>query len=143
MFGKVVEDRPAVQAFEGWLAGAHGLQQIAPAAILLLAEHDHKSPQGIRPVFAERRGQRVDAESTVGLLGEDADAGQGAEDPVQRPRRHAGRGGELLRRPRASRQMVGDPKLRGDVDRSRDPRAHGHLDELLRGLRFAHARLPF
>ena len=120
VFGQIVEDRPAVQAFEGRLAGADGLEQVAPAAILLLAQHDRKRPQGFRSVRAEGRGQRIKAEPPVVLPGEDANAGQGAEDPVQRPRCRAGRGGrggELLGRPRAVRQKIGDLELRGDVDR--------------------------
>jgi hypothetical protein len=44
------------------------------------------------------------------------EAGQGAEDPVQRPGRHAGRSGQLLRRPRAVLEVVGNLELRGDVD---------------------------
>ena len=75
--------------------------------------------------------------------GEDADAGQGAEDPVQRLGRHAGGFSERLDQLRAVRQEIGDSELRGNVDCPRDPGADDHLDELLRGLRFAHVQLPF
>jgi len=52
------------------------------------------------------------------------------------------RGGEVLGRPRAVRQAVGDPELGGDVDRPRGPVAGDHPGESLPGLRLAHVRLP-
>jgi hypothetical protein len=143
VIAQVGEERPAVQAVEGRFAGADGLEQVVPAAILLFADHDGERPQGLGPALAEGLGQRVEAEAPAGLLGEDAGAGQGAEQPVQRPGRHPDLDGQLLRRARAVLQVVGDSELRGGVDRPRDPGANDHLEQLLRGLRFAHVRLPF
>jgi hypothetical protein len=51
--------------------------------------------------------------------------------------------GEFIGPAWACHHVVGDPKLRRDIDRSRDPRTHCHLDQPLRGLRFAHIRLAF
>ena len=82
VLAQVVEDRPAVQAVEGRLAGEHGLEQVVPAAILLLADHYRERPQRLRPAFAEGVGQRVEAEPPVCVPGKDADAGQGTEQPV-------------------------------------------------------------
>lgn len=143
VFAQIVEDRPAEQPLEGRLAGPHGLEQVAPAAMLLLAQHDRHRPHGIRPILAEELGRRVEAESSVGLLGEHALVGQGAENSIQRPGRHADRGGDLSGRPRAGRQVVGDPELRGGVDRPRHPGADDPLEDLLPGLSFTHGRSPF
>ena len=140
---QVVEDRLPVHAIERGLAAADGLGQVVPAAMQLLAHHDRERPQGARAGLAEGLGQRIEPEAPIGLLGKDADARQGAEDPIQRPGRHAGRGGQFLGRPRAVRQSVGNPELRGEVDRPRGPAAGDHLGELLPGMRLAHVRLPF
>lgn len=72
---------------------------------MIVNAHNESDPRSQRGL-----GHWVEAESPVGLLGEDANTGQGAEDPVQRPGRHA-RGDREFLGPRAIRQPVGDPEL--------------------------------
>ena len=58
MLAQVVEDRLAVEAVEGGLAGADALQQVAPAAVVLLAHHDRHRPLRAGHVATKALGER-------------------------------------------------------------------------------------
>ena len=75
MLAQVLEDRLAVEAVEGGLAGADALQQVAPGVVMLVAHHDGHRPLRAGHVLAEALGQRGLGEPLVFVLREDADAG--------------------------------------------------------------------
>jgi hypothetical protein len=68
------------------------------------------------------------------VLGEHADAGQKAQQPIQLPGVDARRRREVRRRLRAVREQIGDAELGGDADGLGHQPAGDQLEHLLRRL---------
>jgi hypothetical protein len=115
---QVLEEARAVGALERRLARGGAVQQLAPRPpVPVLAVEDRPGAQRVGRVPPQRRGEGRELEAAGFGLGEDALAGEEAEHAVQRRGVRAGRARQLLDAPRAVRQQVGEPELRGDVQR--------------------------
>ena len=97
---------------------------------MFVARHERESPLGVGDVRLQRFGQRRERELARRAFGEDADAGQGAEQAIER----VGIGGGFLRElvdgARAGGDKVGDAELGGGVDGLGEPVAGDHAVEL-------------
>jgi len=81
VFRQELEDRFAVDVVEGDLAGLDAVKQLAPGAVMFLAHHDHQRALGARHAAqAFRHGSQTEA--ALGIFDENADAGQGPQQPV-------------------------------------------------------------
>ena len=102
------------------LAGADAVLQRAPGAPeVIVAEHQHQRAHRARRVGAQAPAERPEREAAVLALREHAEGGQRAQQAPERGRVRADGGGEVVDRPRAVGQQVGQAELRRDVERPR------------------------
>ena len=130
MFAQVVEDRLAKNFVERFLAGLDAVDDFAPGPELLVARHERQRPLRAGHVRLQRLGQRRERELARRAFAKNADAGQGAQQAIER----VGIGGGFLRElvdgARAGGDEVGNAKLGRGVDGLREPVAGDHPVEL-------------
>jgi hypothetical protein len=118
---QVAEDRLAERALGAGLAGAHRVQELAEA----VPHHgpaegaDRRAPRPGR-VGAQGRAERGQGEPVVAVLGEHPDAGQRAEQAVERRGVRPGGARQLVGRARSVGEVVGDAELGDRVERTRE-----------------------
>jgi hypothetical protein len=126
--GEVGEDFLAEDVIESRLAGPYAVEHLAPGAVVpIFAEHDRGRPQRTGHARPQVFGERGQFESAQLALGENAQAGERPQHPIEGVGMNAGGRGQLSAAQRPVAQQVGDPELGGDVDDLRNPAAGDHL----------------
>ena len=90
VLGQPGEERLAVEAFGGGLAGADGAKEVAERRVVRLHEHDDHIAHRAGLAAGQQLPERVQREDAWLGFGEHAHAGQRAQQPAQRRRVRAG-----------------------------------------------------
>ncbi len=133
VFGQILEDRFAEEMIERRLAGADAVEQLTPGAIMFLAHHDRHRTLSARRRASQPAGQGRLDERPIRSFAEDADAGEGAQQAVERLGMGAGGAGEILGAFHAALEQIGKAEFGRHVQGLREPVPRQHLVQEFRG----------
>jgi len=109
------------------------VQKLAPGFVLQATPENRHRPLRTRHIAAQALGHRRHAEAVLVVLSEDADAGQGTEETVERSGLCGSGVGKLLGVLRAVREQIGEFQLGSDVDGLGVPVAAHQVGKLVLG----------
>ena len=111
MLVEILEHAHSVEVLERRLPGPHAVKQGSAGRPQCFAPKQREGLQRIGGVAAERSGDRRQRKAPAGIFGEDTQAREGAEHPVERLGMHFSGSRQLARRARTRAEVVRDAEF--------------------------------
>ena len=131
VLGEVVEDGHSHGVVEAGVAGLDGIEEVVDSCADHGAGHgEDGGAGGAGGGGLEGLAEGGEGEAVVGVLGDEAEVTEGAEEAVEGGGVSVGEGAEFVGGLRADGEVVGEVELGGDEEDLGDPVGGGHLNEL-------------